>query len=152
MPSEFVPWTHETNAIFAMAGVTATTMKHDWLGTEHIMIVLIRDSVISCAIQGYFDLDPQNIYQKLMNLMEKQERRIPVRLEPPRLTPRTQKAIFLAGRIAMNECGSNSIKPMHLFLGILREEDGLAARLLKNEFKLTYAKALEKIINVRSVV
>lgn len=133
---------HKTSVVIAMAAIIANDMNQDWIGTEHLTLAILQDHETVTLLKALISIDTLDLQRQIREDVEKQGHDH----NPPnltRITPRSKKAIACAGKIARDEFGLDHIEPWHLFLGILCEGDGLAARIvLKNG--MTYRQALAR--------
>ena len=105
----------------------ARTLKHDFIGTEHLLLGMIREE------HGY----AARTLEALGISIEKVRARVvkidglgeEVGVGQIPFTPRTKKVLELALREAMG-LGHNYISTEHLLLGLVQENDGVAARIL----------------------
>jgi ATP-dependent Clp protease ATP-binding subunit ClpC len=124
-------FTPRAQQVLALARKEAERFHHNYLGTEHLLLGLIRlgQGVAVSVIQKMgLDLD------KVRAEVEKQT---PVGTDAPAqgngipYTPRVKKVLALAGREA-KQLNHSYIGTEHLLLGLLREDEGVAARVLKS--------------------
>lgn len=113
--------------LLAHAAEEARRMKHNWIGTEHLFIVVARnESGPTCRLLRRAGLDPRvvrhKIRQEIGNGDGLKEDVLP-------LTPRTEMvlslAIFLAEQDNVTEVGEH-----HLLMALLQEGEGLPIRKL----------------------
>jgi ATP-dependent Clp protease ATP-binding subunit ClpC len=132
---------HATSTVISFAGLLASEMHSDVICTEHLMLSLCQDHDTVIVLNKLVGLDNVKIWKTIIKEVGEVVPR--KSYGQMRLTPRSQKVIGLAGRIAKHEFGLDHIEPWHLFLGILYEGDGLAAQVLK-KLKINYKETLAK--------
>jgi ATP-dependent Clp protease ATP-binding subunit ClpC len=108
----------------------ATRLKHEYVGTEHVLLGLIKEGhgVAAKAIQN-LGVDLQKIRHAI-------EATIPIGPDEVskgarRYTPRTEQAINFAIQEA-DDLNHNYVGTEHILLGLLRERDGVAGQILEN--------------------
>lgn len=107
----------------------AVRLRHDFVGTEHMLLGLIRlGTGVAANVLAKMNCDLEAVRSEI----EKQvgqgaERRV---AENITLTPRAKRVIEIASQEAKG-LNHNFIGTEHLLLGLLREDDGVAGRVLK---------------------
>jgi ATP-dependent Clp protease ATP-binding subunit ClpC len=126
----FNRFTERARKVILLSKEEAKRFNHDYIGTEHILLGLIREG------EGVAAAVLQNLGLSLENIRQEVEKSI--QPGPPTLvsgdipfTPRAKKVIELALEEARN-LNHNYIGTEHLLLGLLREDEGVAAQILKN--------------------
>jgi hypothetical protein len=113
-----------------MAGDEATRLGHDYVGTEHVLLGLLRLATGPFAnLLQEINLDPGTVREELERLCCS----APIRAGSStlRVTPRAGKALKLAAREA-KALNHPCIGAEHVFLGLLLEGSGIAALVLKS--------------------
>ena len=113
--------------VLAAAQQEARTLKHAHVGTEHLLLGLLRepDGPVSRVLQGQkIELEPTR--RRIADEIGEGEAS-PVGPFP--FTPRAKKVLELALREAL-EAGEDLMEPQHILVAIAREGDGFAAELL----------------------
>lgn len=112
-----------------VAGEEAQRLGHDFIGTEHVLLGLLR------LAKGPFvnvlrklSVDPTAVRTEIERLVAPVEMSVPPAAR--RLTPRAGKAVEIAAREART-LKHPRITPEHLFLGLLLEGSGVAAIVLR---------------------
>jgi ATP-dependent Clp protease ATP-binding subunit ClpC len=124
----FQKFTDRARKAMDLASSEAVRFNHECIGTEHILLGLIKEgrSVAANVLQ--------NLGGDLRRIQEELEKIIapgpePVKLDNLPTTPRAKKAIAFAAEEARN-LGHEHIGTEHLLLGLLREQEGVAAQVL----------------------
>jgi ATP-dependent Clp protease ATP-binding subunit ClpC len=122
------------------AWVTARSFDTAYIGTEHLLagIVAERSGLASELLAGQ-GLDAKTVSRHLAVLNHKQPAEVPAEEADKidgnqiigMMTPRTRLVINLAAREAESRTQSGVIEPEHLLMGILREGDSVAVRILE---------------------
>jgi ATP-dependent Clp protease ATP-binding subunit ClpA len=156
----FERFTEDARAAVAAAQAEAKALHHGWIGTEHLLLGVlttggdgarllagfgvdaasVRDDVARIVGRGEFDSEAlATLGIDLDAVRERVERTFgPGALSRGRgcsssghipFTPRAKKALELTLREAL-ALGVRDLRPEHIVLGLLREDDGVAARIL----------------------
>lgn len=128
-------------------------LGHDFVGTEHILLGLMSEPSGQIAdVLLSLGVDPASVEAEIEKLITRQSPRTPA--VPAPLTPRANKAIELANQDAMVH-GQNVVDPEHLLLGLIREGDGVAGRVLRHvglDFKSAAERALKDRLEQMKIV
>jgi len=126
----FNRFTERARKVILLAKEEAKRFNHDYIGTEHILLGLIREGEgVAAAVLASVGLDPEKIRFEVEKLVEPGPNTV-VSGDIP-FTPKAKKVIELA----MDEARAlshNYIGTEHLLLGLLREGEGVAAQVLMN--------------------
>lgn len=123
----------------------ARNYQHNYVGTEHILLGVLRESDGWIATQALLqqDVDPQKIRLALEAILAKGD--TPVgEAEGIGLTPRSKKVVALAGDES-RELGHNHVGTEHLLLGVIREGTGIGAGVLE-KFGVTLEKTRALVV------
>jgi ATP-dependent Clp protease ATP-binding subunit ClpA len=125
----FERFTDEARQVVVLAQEEARTLNHNYIGTEHILLGLLREEEVRPDV----DQPLQSLGVNLRDARDKANRIVAARDEPTSgqipFTPRSKKVLELALREALN-LGHNYIGPEHILLGLALENEGVAARIL----------------------
>ena len=123
----FERFTDRARRVVVLAQEEARTLDHDYIGTEHILLGLIREgdgyaarSLESLGIS--LDAVRQQVQEIIGRGQQAPSGHIP-------FTPRAKKVLELSLRESL-QLGHNYIGPEHMLLGLVREGDGVAAQIL----------------------
>jgi hypothetical protein len=113
-----------------LARLEAPRLHHNFIGTEHVLLALLK--LESGVVPNVLKKLAVN-REQLKEQVEKWIAIFPSRKTGEKLpyTPRVKKALRLAAQEA-ETCGRACVGPEHIFLGLLLEGDGVAARVLRN--------------------
>src|SRR5258707_917282 len=123
-------FTPRAQQALALARREADRFNHNFVGTEHLLLGLIRlGQGTAVTVLGKLGLDLETVRQEVEKQVctgpdEKMIGNIPY-------TPRVKKVLVLAAKEA-KALNHTYIGTEHILLGLLRESDGVAARVLKN--------------------
>ena len=123
-------FTDRARKVVILAREEATRLNHDYIGPEHLLLGLLRtgEGVAAEALTA-LGLELAAIRREIEKEVQQGPSQLTVGEVP--FTPRSKKVIELA----MDEAramGHNYIGTEHLLLGLIREEEGVAARVLQN--------------------
>ena len=123
----FERFTDRARRVIVLAQDEARNLKHNYLGTEHFLLGLIREGegVAAKALEA-LDITLDEVRAQVIDIIGEGQ-------EPPSghipFTPRAKKVIEYAMREGL-QLGHSYIGTEHLLLGLTREPDGVAAQVL----------------------
>src|SRR5579875_153630 len=128
MGTMYERFTSRARKVMQLANQEAQRLNHEYIGTEHILLGLIKEGggVAAHALKA-FDIDLDKIRQQIEMIVQTG----PDTVTTGKLTPRSREVI----RYAIEECKNlnhNYVGTEHLLLGLLREWEGVAAQVLIN--------------------
>ncbi|MBX7118535.1 MAG: ATP-dependent Clp protease ATP-binding subunit [Gemmatimonadaceae bacterium] len=122
-------FTERVRKVLAMAREEAARLHHEYVGTEHILLGLIREGEgVAAAVLNNLSVDLEEIQQKIEDTVKKGKAAQPSGPDLP-YTSRAKKVLELAMGEA-RELNHSYVGTEHLLLGLLREEKGIAAQVL----------------------
>ena len=122
-------FTERVRKVLAMAREEAARLHHEYVGTEHILLGLIREGEgVAATVLQNLNVELDEIQQKIEETVKKGKA---VQATGPDLpyTSRAKKVLELAMAEA-RELNHSYVGTEHLLLGLLREEKGIAAQVL----------------------
>jgi len=123
----FERFTDRARRVVVLAQEEARMLNHDYIGTEHILLGILREG------DGYAARALESLGISLDAVRQQVEEIIGQGQQAPSgpvpFTPRAKKVLELSLRESV-QFGHNCIGPEHILLGILREGDGVAAQVL----------------------
>ncbi len=126
----FNKFTERARKVILLAKEEAKRFNHDYIGTEHILLGLIREGEgVAAAVLQKLGLSPEKIRLEVEKLVQSGPSTM-VSGEIP-FTPKAKKVIELAMEEARS-LGHNYIGTEHLLLGLIREGEGVASQVLMN--------------------
>jgi hypothetical protein len=136
-------FTNGMRLVMAMAREEANRLQHDYIGTEHLLLGLIRESDgAGCAILDQMGIDPETIIVDVESSVLR-GRAILTPGEFPYTTP-AKTALLLATETA-KELNHEEVGTDHLLCGLVREGKGIAAEVLRQ-----HAVAPEGVVELTS--
>ncbi|HNQ50540.1 MAG TPA: ATP-dependent Clp protease ATP-binding subunit [Candidatus Omnitrophota bacterium] len=126
----FNRFTERARKVIILAKEEAKRFNHDYIGTEHILLGLIREGEgVAATVLEKMGLSLENIRLEIEKLVQPGPTTQIIGDLP--FTPRAKKALEMAAEEA-RALGHNYIGTEHLLLGLLREEEGVASQVLLN--------------------
>jgi len=126
----FNRFTERARKIILLAKEEAKRFNHDYIGTEHLLLGLVREGEgVAAAVLASLGLSPDKIRLETEKLVRPGPATI-VSGDIP-FTPKAKKVIELSMEEA-RELGHNYIGTEHLLLGLIREGEGVASQVLLN--------------------
>src|SRR2546430_7425295 len=122
-------FTERVRKVLAMAREEAARLHHEYVGTEHILLGLIREGEgVAAAVLQNLSVDLDEIQQKIEETVKKGKAAAATGPDLP-YTSRAKKVPELAMGEA-RDLSHGYVGTEHLLLGLLREEKGIAAQVL----------------------
>src|SRR5689334_13067173 len=122
-------FTDRVRKVLQMAREEAARLHHEYVGTEHILLGLIREGEgVAAAVLQNLSVDLDEIQQKIEDTVKKGKASQTTGPDLP-YTSRAKKVLELAMSEA-RELSHSYVGTEHLLLGLLREEKGIAAQVL----------------------
>ncbi|MBI4672012.1 MAG: ATP-dependent Clp protease ATP-binding subunit [Chloroflexi bacterium] len=129
MSDKFDKFTKRARRVLTFAQEEAQRLNHNYIGTEHILLGLIREEEgLAAKVLRDLGLDQTRVRQVIEEIVGRGQAAPGTRLS---LTPRTKRVIELAVDEA-RRMGHHYIGTEHLLLGLIREGDGIAVNVLKS--------------------
>ncbi|MBN1492794.1 MAG: NDP-hexose 4-ketoreductase, partial [Candidatus Omnitrophica bacterium] len=126
----FDRFTERARKVIILAKEEARRFNHDYIGTEHILLGLIKEGEsVAAAVLQNLGLSLENIRLEIEKLVQLGPSTI-VSGDIP-FTPKAKKVIELAMDEA-RRLGHNYIGTEHLLLGLIKEGEGVASHVLMN--------------------
>ena len=120
-------FTKSGEKVLAIANELATDLGHSYIGTEHILYGLAcEENGVASKVLKKQDIEPEDILDKIEELIGSQ---IKENFAILGFTPRTKKILENA-YIEAKKLGSNYIGTEHILVGIMKEIDSIAIRIL----------------------
>ncbi len=139
----FDKFTERAKKIINLAREEAARLGHDYIGTEHLLLGLIKEGGgVASAVLENLGLDLERIKLEVEKSINMGGGTMTLGEVP--FTPRAKKVLELALEEAQ-ALGHNYIGTEHILLGLIREGEGVASRVLER-FNLRIEKAREMTI------
>jgi hypothetical protein len=123
----FERFTERARQVVVLAQDEARALKHNYIGTEHILLGLLREEEgLAARILELFGIGIEDVRGQVGRIVGWGDE--PTVGQLP-FTPRAKKVLELSLREAL-KMGHNYIGTEHVLLGLVRENEGVAARIL----------------------
>ncbi|OGX16558.1 MAG: hypothetical protein A2166_01375 [Omnitrophica WOR_2 bacterium RBG_13_41_10] len=141
----FNRFTERARKVIILAKEEARRFNHDYIGTEHILLGLIREGEgVAAAVLEKMGISLENIRLEIEKLVQPGPTTQIIGDIP--FTPRAKKALELAAEEARS-LGHNYIGTEHLLLGLIKEGEGVASQVLLN-LGLDLARVRNEVLEV----
>ena len=126
----FDRFTDRARKVMGLARQEAQRLNHEYIGTEHILLGLVQEgSGVAANVLKNLDVDLRKVRQEVEKLVKTGPSMVTMGQLP--FTPRAKKVLELALEEA-SSLGHNYIGTEHILLGLIKEQDGKAAKVLTN--------------------
>src|SRR5512145_887163 len=123
-------FTDRARKVMQLANQEAQRFNHEYIGTEHILLGLIKEgSGVAANVLKNLDVDLRKIRLEVEKLVQSGPDMVTMGKLPQ--TPRAKKVIEYSMEEARN-LNHNYVGTEHILLGLLREQEGVAAQVLMN--------------------
>jgi ATP-dependent Clp protease ATP-binding subunit ClpC len=144
MASRFDKFSERARRVLTFAQEEAQKLNHNYIGTEHILLGLVREEDgVAAKVLLSMDINPSKVRSAVEFIIGRGEKSTSTETG---LTTRAKKVIELAIDEARN-MSHNYIGTEHLLLGLLRESEGVAAGVL-DSFSVTADKVRVEIARI----
>ena len=141
----FERFTDRARKVMALANQEAQRFNHEYIGTEHILLGLVKEgSGVGANVLKSLGVDLRKVRLEVEKLVHSGPDMVTMGKLPQ--TPRAKKVIEYAIEEARN-LNHNYVGTEHLLLGLLREHDGVAAQVLMN-LGLKLEEVREEVLNL----
>ena len=123
-------FTDRARKVMQLANQEAQRFNHEYIGTEHILLGLVKEgSGVAANVLKNLDVDLRKIRLEVEKLVQSGPEMVTMGKLPQ--TPRAKKVIEYWMEEARN-LNHNYVGTEHILLGLLREQEGVAAQVLMN--------------------
>ena len=141
----FERFTDRARRVMGLANQEAVRFNHESIGTEHILLGLIKEgSGVAANVLRNLGVDLKHIRMEIEKKVPSGHEMVTVGRLP--FTPRAKKVIELAFEEA-RALGHNYVGTEHLLLGLLRESEGVAAQVLVEQ-RLKLEEVREEVLRL----
>lgn len=143
----FERFTERSRQVVVLAQEEARTLKHNYIGTEHLLLGLLREEEgLAARVLESFDVTEDRVRALVIKVVgageEVADGQIP-------FTPRSKRILELALREALS-LGHNYIGTEHILLAVARENEGIAMRILSYDFEVDGETIRNEVIRMLS--
>ena len=129
MASRFEKFTERARRVLSLAQEEAQRFNHNYIGTEHILLGLVRETDgVAARVLSNLGVELHKVRSAVEFIIGRGERSTPGEIG---LTPRAKKVIELAVDEA-RRLNHHYIGTEHLLIGLMREGEGVAAGVLES--------------------
>jgi ATP-dependent Clp protease ATP-binding subunit ClpC len=123
----FERFTERSRQVVVLAQDEARALKHNYIGTEHILLGLLREEEgLAARVLESLDITVEEVRAHVARIVGQGDE---VTTGQIPFTPRAKKVLELSLREAL-QLGHNYIGTEHVLLGVVRENEGVASRIL----------------------
>jgi ATP-dependent Clp protease ATP-binding subunit ClpC len=138
-------FTDRARKVMQLANQEAQRFNHEYIGTEHVLLGLIKEgSGVAANVLKNLDVDLRKIRLEVEKLVQSGPDMVTMGKLPQ--TPRAKKVIEYSMEEARN-LNHNYVGTEHILLGLLREQEGVAAQVLMN-LGLRLEDVREEVLNL----
>src|SRR5436309_4056122 len=146
MSDRFDKFTERAKKVLVLAQEEAQRFNHNYIGTEHLLLGLVREGEgIAAKVLGNLGVELNKVRSAVEFIIGRGDRMV---IGDISLTPRAKKVIELAVEEA-RRLNHNYIGTEHLLLGLVREGEGIAAGVLES-LGVTMERARVEVLRVLS--
>jgi len=141
----FERFTDRARKVMALANQEAQRFNHEYIGTEHILLGLVKEgSGVGATVLKNLDVDIKKLRLEIEKLVKSGPDMVTMGKLPQ--TPRAKKVIEYAIEEARS-LNHNYVGTEHILLGLLRESEGIAAQVLMN-LGLKLEEVRQEVLNL----
>jgi ATP-dependent Clp protease ATP-binding subunit ClpC len=123
----FERFTERARQVVVIAQSEARLLKHNYIGTEHLLLGLLREEEgVAARVLDSFDVTVEEVRAQVARKVGQGDEVVGGQIP---FTPRSKKILELSLREAL-DLGHNYIGTEHVLLGLMREDEGVAVRIL----------------------
>ncbi len=144
----FERWTERARTVMTLAQEEARLLAHNYIGTEHVLLGLLEEGEgMAARVLNDLDVSVDEVREKVARIVGIRIEGTEVAERIP-MTPRVKKVLELALREALS-LGHNYVGTEHILLGLVRENEGVGARILL-DLDVTAEKVRNDVIRLLS--
>ncbi len=138
-------FTDRARKVMQLANQEAQRFNHEYIGTEHILLGLVKEgSGVAANVLKNLDVDLRKIRLEVEKLVQSGPEMVTMGKLPQ--TPRAKKVIEYSMEEA-RQLNHNYVGTEHILLGLLREQEGVAAQVLMN-LGLKLEEVRDEVLNL----
>jgi ATP-dependent Clp protease ATP-binding subunit ClpC len=127
--NRFDKFTERARKVLSLAQEEAQRLQHHYIGTEHLLLGLVREGEgVAANVLSNLGVDLNEVRYAVEAIIGREDRIVPGEIG---LTPRAKKVLELAVDEA-RRLNHHSIGSEHLLLGLAREGEGIGAGVLQS--------------------
>jgi hypothetical protein len=141
----YARFTDRARKVMQLANQEAQRFNHEYIGTEHILLGLVKEgSGVAANVLKNLDIDLRKLRLEVEKIVQSGPDLVTMGKLPQ--TPRAKKVIEYSIEEARN-LNHNYVGTEHVLLGLLREQEGVAAQVLMN-IGLKLADARKEVLTL----
>ena len=138
--------TDDARRVLPLAREEARRLDHNYIGTEHLLLAIVRErDGLGARVLASLGVDLENARSAVEFIVSRGDRTVTGDIA---LSPRAQQVVMLAVDEA-RRLNHDRVGTEHLLLGLLRENQGVAAGVLQG-LGVTPNRALTEVIRMGS--
>ena len=138
----FEHFTERARHVVVLAQEETRTLKHDYVGTEHLLLGLLREERgVAARVLESLGVTVERVREQIVRLVGQGEEVTSGQIP---FTPRTKRVLELAIRES-GSLGRDEVDTEHVLLGLVRENGGVAARILL-DFNASAEKVRDEVV------
>ncbi|NFG66369.1 ATP-dependent Clp protease ATP-binding subunit [Clostridium botulinum] len=141
MSMDFNKFTERTQSIILEAQIESQEFKHGYVGTEHLLLGLVKEKGNQSKILNEFGIDDEIVRDMISRYLGYGELQMPE--DDILLTPRA-KRLLDESFIEAKNFNHKNVSPEHILMALLNQEEGMAYTILKN-LKLDFKEIKDKL-------
>ncbi|NFG21231.1 ATP-dependent Clp protease ATP-binding subunit [Clostridium botulinum] len=141
MSMDFNKFTERTQSIILEAQIESQEFKHGYVGTEHLLLGLVKEKGNQSKILNEFGIDDEIVRDMISKYLGYGELQMPE--DDILLTPRA-KRLLDESFIEAKKFSHKNVSPEHILMALLNQEEGMAYTILKN-LKLDFKEIKDKL-------
>jgi ATP-dependent Clp protease ATP-binding subunit ClpA len=143
----FERFTERARQVVVLAQDEARTLKHNYIGTEHLLLGLLREQEgVAAQVLGQLGITLEETRSRVATIVGEGDK-LTTGMIP--FTPRAKKVLELSLRDALS-IGHKYIGTEHILLGLAHENEGVAARILL-DFGVAAQRIREEIVRTLGI-
>src|SRR5438046_3276604 len=144
----FERFTERARQVVVLAQDEARALKHNYIGTEHLLLGLLREEEgLAARVLESLDITVEEVRAQVARIVGQGDE---VTTGQIPFTPRAKKVLDLALREALS-LGHDYIETEHILLGLVRENEGVGARILL-DFGADAEKVRDEVVRLLPVL
>jgi ATP-dependent Clp protease ATP-binding subunit ClpC len=122
----FERFTERARQVVVLAQEEARSLRHNYIGTEHLLLGLLREEGVAAKLLDSFDVTVEEVRAQVARIVGQGDEVVTGQIP---FTPRAKKVLELALREAL-QLNHNHIGTEHILLALAQTEQGVAMRIL----------------------
>ena len=140
-------FTERAQRVIIIAQQEAASLGHNYVGTEHLLLGLVKEGKgIAAQVLKSMGVDASKVIEKIEELIGRGEGSAKGQLID--ITPRSKRVLELS-YLEARRMNHNYVGTEHILLGLIREGEGVAAKVLR-DLNVDLGKAREEILKTLS--